>query len=127
MDKEKREFASTYERLIHEDAEFENDLKKSYKEFVLSELLLAIMAEDKVSIRSLAKQAGISPSIIQDLRSGKRDNLTLKTFSNLIDVLGYDIVLERRAKKEELQLPRRVKMKNIGGRRITRTPKTVQG
>ena len=32
MDKEKREFASTYERLIHEDIEFENDLKKRYRE-----------------------------------------------------------------------------------------------
>lgn len=111
-----------YDELM-EDAEFKEIFDKSYRELVLSELLLAIMAEDKVSIRSLAKQAGISPTIIQDLRSGKRDNLTLKTFSHLIDALGYDIVLEKREKKEEL--PRRVKMKNIGSRRITRTRKTI--
>jgi DNA-binding Xre family transcriptional regulator len=111
-----------YDELM-EDVEFKDMFDKSYRELVLSELLLAIMAEDKVSIRSLAKQAGISPTIIQDLRSGKRDNLTLKTFSNLLDALGYDIVLEKREKKEEF--PRRVKMKNIGARRITKTHKAV--
>lgn len=46
MDKEKKEFTSTYERLIHEDPEFEKDLEKRYREFILSELLLAIMEED---------------------------------------------------------------------------------
>lgn len=111
-----------YDELM-EDVEFKEMFDKSYRELVLSELLLAIMSEDKVSIRSLAKQAGISPTIIQDLRSGKRDNLTLKTFSNLLDALGYDIVLEKRQKKEEL--PRRVKMKNIGTRRITKIQKAM--
>ena len=99
MDKEKREFGSTYERLIHEDAEFENDLKKKYREFVLSELLLAIMEEDHLSIRKLAKEAGVSPSLIQDLRSGKKDNLTFKSFSHIVEALGYDIVLEKRNKR----------------------------
>lgn len=75
------------------------------------------MAEDKISIRSLAKQAGISPAIIQDIRSGKRDNLTLKTFANLMDVLGYNLILENRARKKGL--PRRIKMSgSIGSRKI---------
>ena len=69
---------STYEELM-QNPEFKKKHEESYRELVLSELLLAIMAEDKISIRSLAKQAGISPAIIQDIRSGKRDNLTLKT------------------------------------------------
>lgn len=74
---------STYDRLM-QDPEFKKKHEKSYLDLVLSELLLAVMAEDKISIRSLAKQAGISPAIIQDVRSGKRDNLTLKTFESLI-------------------------------------------
>jgi hypothetical protein len=40
-----------------EDAEFKEMFDTSYRELVLFELLLAIIAEDKVSIRSLAKQA----------------------------------------------------------------------
>lgn len=100
MDKEKK-FSSTYERLIHEDAEFENDLKKKYREFILSELLLAIMEEDHLSIRKLAQEAGVSPSLIQDLRSGKKDNLTFKSFSQIVEALGYDIVLEKRTRRSQ--------------------------
>lgn len=99
MNKEKKVFKSTYERLIHEDPTFKEDLEKQYKEFIFSELLLAAMEEDHVSIRKLAKEAGVSPSLIQDLRSGKKDNLTLKSFSHIVDALGYDIVLEKRPKR----------------------------
>lgn len=99
--------SSTYERLIQADPDFEKDLNKKYKEFILSELLLALMAEDAISIRSLAKEAGVSPTLIQDLRTGKKDNLTLRSFSNIITVLGYNIILKKRGKKpimlEQLQ------------------------
>lgn len=115
MNKHSEEPTTTYDELM-QDPEFKKMYEQSYFELVLSELILAVMAEDKISIRSLAKQAGISPTIIQDLRSGKRDNLTLKTFASLIDVLGYDLVLEKREKKSGL--PRRVKMNSIGNRRI---------
>jgi DNA-binding Xre family transcriptional regulator len=108
MNKEKKEFASTYERLIHEDPDFQKDLEKGYREFILSELLLAVMEEDHISIRKLAKEAGVSPSLIQDLRSGKKDNLTFKSFSNIVEALGYDIILEKRSKK--IQTPNRLKM-----------------
>lgn len=69
---EKKEFDSTYERLIHKDPEFKKYLEKQYREFILSEILLAFMEEDHISIRKLAKEACVSPSLIQDLRSGKR-------------------------------------------------------
>jgi len=102
MKKNSKKFTSTYERLIHEDPAFEKDLNKRYKEFILSELLLAIMQEDHVSIRKLAKEAGVSPSLIQDLRTGKKDNLTLRSFSNIADALGYDILLKKRQKKQHV-------------------------
>ena len=99
MNKPQKKFTSTYERLISNDPSFEKDLNKRYKEFIFSELLLAIMQEDNISIRTLAKEAGVSPSLIQDLRTGKKDNLTLKSFSNIVDALGYDIVLKKRRRK----------------------------
>jgi DNA-binding Xre family transcriptional regulator len=113
MKKEKT--LSTYEELM-QDPEFEKIYKKSYLELVLSELILAIMSEDNISIRSLAKQAGISPTIIQEIRSGKKDNINLRTFSNLLDALGYDIVLEKR-KKERRALPKRIHMRRFGSRK----------
>ena len=111
MNKEKKGVLSTYERLIHEDAEFEKDLEKRSREFILSELLLAVMEEDHLSIRKLANEAGVSPSLIQDLRSGKKDNLTFKSFSHIIDALGYDIVLEKRNKKSHT--PKRLRIARI--------------
>jgi transcriptional regulator with XRE-family HTH domain len=120
MSKEKKTFASTYERLLAEDSEFENDLKKKYREFVLSELLLAVMEEDHLSIRKLAKEAGVSPSLIQDLRSGKKDNLTFKSFSHIVEALGYDIVLEKRNRHPHIP-----KLRMAPQRRISRKIKTV--
>lgn len=99
MRKKEISYKSTYERLIHEDPTFKHDLEKQYREFILSELLLAAMEEDHVSVRKLAAEAGVSPSLIQDLRSGKKDNLTFRSFSNILDALGYDIVLEKRRKQ----------------------------
>lgn len=108
MNKKGKKFTATYERLIHEDPDFEKDLNKIYREFILSEMLLAVMEEDHVSIRKLAKEAGVSPSLIQDLRSGKKENLTLRSFSNIVEALGYDIVLEKR--REKSPLPAKLKI-----------------
>jgi DNA-binding Xre family transcriptional regulator len=112
MTKEKKDYSSTYERLIHEDVNFEKDLKAKYQEFILSELLLVIMQEDHISIRKLAQEAGVSPSLVQDLRSGKKDNLTFKSFSNIFDALGYDIILEKRRKGRKTELSKRMKISN---------------
>lgn len=111
MSKKPKEYSSTYERMIHEDPDFEKELNVKYKEFLLSELLLALMDEDHISVRKLAEAAGVSPSLVQDLRSGKKDNLTLKNFSSLTDVLGYDIVLEKREKKNKKEFPKRLKFR----------------
>lgn len=111
----KKKYLSTYERLINEDPNFEKDLNKRYKEFILSELIIAIMQEDHISIRKLAKEACVSPSLIQDLRTGKRENLTLKNFSNIMDALGYNLILEKRVKTRGS--PRRLKMNRMGGSR----------
>ena len=85
---------STYERLI-KNPKRKAKIEKEYKQLLLSELLIALMEEDNVSVRKLAKAAGISPSIIQDIRSGKKENITLKSFSNIAAALGYAIVLEK--------------------------------
>lgn len=57
------------------------------------------------------------------MEKGKRDNLTLKTFSSLIDALGYNIVLENRSKNKGL--PKRITMDNLGRRRIRKQAVTI--
>jgi DNA-binding Xre family transcriptional regulator len=68
---------------------------KAYKDLVLSELIISLMEEDETSVRKLAKMAGISPTIVQELRSGKKDNVTLKTFSSIIKSMGYKLYIKK--------------------------------
>jgi transcriptional regulator with XRE-family HTH domain len=74
---------------------------KERKEFLISEMILAAMEHDLISVRKLAKLAGVSPTIIQGIRSGTRKNVTVKTFSKILNILGYSLVIE----KGDLRLP----------------------
>ena len=46
-----------------------NKHEESYKDFLVSEMIIAAMENDDVSVRELAKTAGISPTTVQNLRS----------------------------------------------------------
>ncbi len=82
---------STYDVFI-EDHEQKVLLDAEYKELLLSELLCAAMKEDHLSVRKLAALAGVSPTIIQDIRTGHKKNFTLETISRILDSIGYEII-----------------------------------
>ena len=85
---------STYDRIM-QDPKRRKAYQKEYKEFILSELLLALMENDGISIRKLAKAAGISPGVIQDIRSGKQKDIRLTKFKNIVQTFGYSLILEK--------------------------------
>lgn len=87
----KRKAKSTYEEFI-EDYEQKDLIDKEYKELLLSELLIAAMEHDHISVRKLASAAGVSPTIIQGLKSGSRANITVDTLSKILDAVGYQII-----------------------------------
>jgi predicted HTH domain antitoxin len=76
------------------------DYEKGYQEFLLSEVVIAAMQEDDISVRKLAKAAGISPTIVQEIRSGKRKNLSLQSFFKILDAFGYSFILEKPGKNK---------------------------
>ena len=81
--------------------------KRFYKELrnlALSEMVLASMAKDEISVRKLAKIANVSPTIIQEMRSGKRNGFSLKSFLKVLDSLGFKILLEREGDISELDI-----------------------
>lgn len=84
---------STLEREL-QNPEFREIFEKECKEFAFSELLLAMMEEDEVSVRELAKMAGISPSVVQKLRTGEQKDLKLSNFMNIAKQFGYTVILE---------------------------------
>ena len=51
------------------------------------------MKEDHLSVRKLAAEADVSPTIIQNLKSGKKTNITIETLSRMLDVIDYQIIL----------------------------------
>jgi len=62
--------------------------KEGYKDFALSELILAIMEQDEISVRKLAKIAGISPTVVQAMRSGSKKDFSMQSFFKILRGLG---------------------------------------
>ena len=85
---------STYQREM-ENPKFKRRFLREYKELALSELILAMMAEDDISVRKLAKEVGLAPSVVQSVRSGQHSNLTLKSFVKLIAALGGELAVKK--------------------------------
>ncbi len=85
---------STFEREMKK-ASFRKKFEKKYKEFLISELVLAMMENDQKSVRALAKEVGLSPTVIQKLRSGKQTDIKLSNFINISHACGYEVVLEK--------------------------------
>lgn len=88
----KKKTKSTYEKFI-ENKKQKRLLDREYRELLISELLLAAMKEDHLSVRKLATEADVSPTIIQNLKSGKKTNITIETLSRILDVIDYQIIL----------------------------------
>lgn len=85
-----KEQLSTFDKLM-QDPEWKAGFEKGYEEFLLSEFLIEAMEENKISVRKLAEKAGVSPTIIQNLRSGKRSNVSLNTLTPILSALHYKI------------------------------------
>ena len=72
-------------------------IKKTYEDgyegFVLSELIKALMENDHKSVRGLAKKIGLSPTVIQDIRSGKQEDMKVKNFISIAHACGYHLLL----------------------------------
>lgn len=81
------------------DPEYNKNYDKELKEFALSELMLALMEDDPISVRKLAELAGLSPTAIQDLRSGKTKDVKFKNFVSIIEACGYGIELVKGKKR----------------------------
>jgi len=54
------------------------------------------MAEENLSVRSLAQKASVSPTVIQKLRNNESaEKITYSTFMSVIRSLGYRMRLEK--------------------------------
>ena len=81
------------------DPEIKEHFDKDYKNFVLSELILALMENDGKSVRELAKEVGLSPTVIQNIKSGKQQDMKIKNFVSIAHACGYHILLMNEQEK----------------------------
>jgi len=96
------EHLSTFDKLM-QDPKWKAGFEKGYKKFLLSEFLIEAMEENKISVRKLAQKAGVSPTIIQNLRSGKRSNISLNTLTPILSVLHYKLEFVKENKMKALK------------------------
>lgn len=68
---------------------------QEYRELLLSEMILAAMQQDHVSVRQLAKLAGVSPTIVQGMRSGIKKDFNMGSFFKVLKGLGFKVFVER--------------------------------
>lgn len=89
-----RKAGSTYTRWMEKPG-FKRTFEEGYRELLLSELVLGIMAGDNKSVRELASELKISKTVIQNLRSGVQADMKLSNFLKFTQAYGYRVVLEK--------------------------------
>jgi len=82
---------TTFDKYINSNPERKKRFEREYNDFLLSEFILEKMEEEKISVRTLAQKAGVSPTVIQKIRTKNAENINYRTFSNVLDSLGYKI------------------------------------
>jgi transcriptional regulator with XRE-family HTH domain len=86
---------TTFDKFINKNPKEREIFEKEYNDFLISEFVLQKMEEENISIRALAEKAGVSPTIIQKMRSKNSEKITYRTFSNVLNTLGYKISIEK--------------------------------
>ena len=96
IERRNNKMSSTFDEFITNDPEQKALFDKEYEDFLLSEFIIQKMEEENLSVRSLAKKASVSPTVIQKLRNNKSaERITYKTFMSVIRSLGYKMRLEK--------------------------------
>jgi transcriptional regulator with XRE-family HTH domain len=86
---------TTFDKVINSDPKRKERFDKEYNEFLLSEFVLEKMDAEHISVRALAQKAGVSPTVIQKIRSKNSEKINFRTFTNVLNSLGYRINIEK--------------------------------
>jgi hypothetical protein len=86
---------TTFDKFINSNPKRKAKFEKEYNEFLLSEFVLEKMEAENISVRKLAKKAVVSPTVIQNSRSQKAARINFRTFTNVLNTLGYRINIEK--------------------------------
>lgn len=99
--KKPEKITSTFDKIM-QDPRRKKQFDKGYREFLLSEIMIELMEENHKTVRNLAKEAGLSPTVIQEIKTGKKTNITLESMSNILQSLDCSLIVKH--KKQEYVL-----------------------
>lgn len=105
------EHLSTYDQCM-QDPKRRSKFEEEYRRLVLVEILIPILEKSEIPVRTLAKAAGISPTIIQDIKSGTKEGISYSTFLSILEALGYKASIHITKKRETRAKPRPQKTKH---------------
>ena len=83
---------STYDRIM-KDPKRRFKFEQEYRKFVLVDILIPLLEKSQISVRALAHAAGVSPTVIQDIKSGKKEGISFTTFMSILEALGYSATI----------------------------------
>ncbi len=86
---------TTFDKFINNNPNEREKFDREYADFLLSEFVLEKMEQENITVRALAKKAGVSPTIIQKIRSKNAEKINYRTFSSVLNSLGYRISIEK--------------------------------
>lgn len=101
----KTKVKGTVERYLESlSPEERKERDEGYRELLISEMIIAAMENDAVSVRELAKMANVSSNTVQNLRSGM-SNSGVKSLFKVFQSLGYSVFAEKGDEKLTLVKP----------------------
>lgn len=77
---------STYD-LLMQDPKRRQKFEKKYRSFVQVEILIPLLQKSKMSAKILAKKANVSPTLIEAIKSGKKEEISFSLFSSILKAL----------------------------------------
>lgn len=112
MDKKKP--LSTYDRIM-QDPQRKAAFEKEYRKFILVETLIPLLEKCTTPVRILVRLAGVSPTIIQDIKSGKKEGISFSTFLAILEALGYRATLQ--IDRPTRKSPRELRVRSLRSRK----------
>lgn len=82
------EFLSTYDQLM-KDPKRRHKFEEEYRQLIFAEILIPILEKSEMPVRTLAKAASVSPTIIQEIKSGEKEGISYQAFLAILEALGY--------------------------------------
>ena len=96
---------STYETVMEKISTTEKrKFRREYQELLFSEMLQALIEQDKISLKNLAKAAGVDQTTIKEFCAGTQTDLSMQHFIKILNALGCSLIAEKGKQRFSLDL-----------------------